>query len=88
MRSNNVMETKPINGFLKCPSVCRPGVSFYYHPEARIWIVKNPLTGDWFFEKEKFCEIRNKCVSVVSRIYFKKVQWAMAHFNDGLPIPY
>lgn len=79
------METKIVNGFLKCPSVCRPGVSFYYHPDTRTWIVKNPLSGDWFFEKES----QSVPVKTLrSKIYFKKVQWAMAHFNNGLEIPF
>lgn len=72
-----------INDFKKCPSVWREGKHFLYSPENKLWIVQNPLNDCWFFEKEKFCQSRNKCVSIVSRVYFRTSNIAKKWFLEG-----
>jgi hypothetical protein len=74
-----------IHAFKKCPSVSRPRGFFYYSETARLWIVKNWLTGDWFFEKESDAF---PVKSVRSRQYFKTPHKAMAYLDSGEPLTF
>lgn len=83
--SNETPPPPPIVAFKKIASVCRPRGFFYYSADARLWIVKNPLTGDWFFEKETdTVPVKTR----VSREYFKTPHQAIRHFDGGFPITF
>lgn len=64
----------------KCPSVSRKGKWFYYNPDLKLWIVENPLSGCWFFEKETD---KTPVKTIVSRVYFRTPKIAIKWLDDG-----
>jgi hypothetical protein len=74
------VNNKIVNDFIKRPSVMREGKYFMYSPENKIWIVQNPETDCWFFEKETD---KTPVKTIVSRVYFRTSKMAEKYFTDG-----
>ena len=74
------MKTEKINDFKKCPSVFREGKYFLHSAENKLWIVQNPLSGCWFFERETDKTPSGK---QVSRVYFRTSKIALNWFLEN-----